>query len=159
MRERRKNSEKPSGSGNTQTRRWVYYDAMQFLIPYVMPRPTSSNVPTPPDENTCHETEDAAQDSSLSAVIKASENASPQKACEDCSNGKPILPKSKRPCIAKKHSKVSADEMNMYFLDKLKQLREQASSQNDNDGDRHFLLSLLSMMKQLAPIDNMDNKN
>ena len=162
MRERRKNREKPSGSDNTQTRRWVYHDAMQFLIPYVTPRPKSSNVPTPPDEDTCHETEDAAQDSSLSAVIEASENASPQKAasnvetCEERSNGKPILPKSKKPCIAKKHSKASADEMDMYFLNQLKQLREQASSQNDNDGDRQFLLSLLPMMKQLAPIDNMD---
>ncbi|XP_063596586.1 uncharacterized protein LOC134773323 [Penaeus indicus] len=161
MRERRKNSEKPSGSGNTQARRWVYCDAMQFLIPYVTPRPTSSNVPKPPDEDTCHETEDADQDSSLSAVIEASENASPQEAasnvetCEDRSNDKPILPKSKKPCIAKKQSKASADEMDLVFLEELKQLRGKASSQNDNDGDRQFLLSLLPMMK-LTPIDNMD---
>ena len=44
----------------------------------------------------------------------------------------------------------------MVFLDELKQLRGKGSSQNDNDGDRQFLLSLLPMMKQLAPIDNMD---
>lgn len=137
---------------------------MQFLIPYVTPRPTSSNVPKPPDEDTCHETEDADQDSSLSAVIEASENASPQEAasnvetCEDRSNDKPILPKSKKPCIAKKkkNSKASADEMDLLFLDEIKQLRGKASSQNDNDGDRQFLLSLLPMMKQLSPIDNMD---
>ncbi|MPC55457.1 hypothetical protein E2C01_049392 [Portunus trituberculatus] len=69
-RERRKNNENPSGSDNAQTRRWVYYDAMQFLIPHVTPRPTSSKVlQTPLNEDTCHETEDGTQDSSISAVI------------------------------------------------------------------------------------------
>lgn len=59
MREKREINVIPSGSANTKTRRWVYYDAMQFVIPHVTPRPASSNVPTPPNESICHETEDA----------------------------------------------------------------------------------------------------
>ncbi|XP_066953196.1 transcription factor Adf-1-like [Macrobrachium rosenbergii] len=164
MRERRKINVKPSGSANTETRRWVYYDAMQFLIPHVTPRPTSSNVPTPPDEDTCRETEDASQNSSPSVVIETPDNVSPQEAanntetCEDRSSVNPILPKSKKTGVTKKRSRDAADEMDMRFLEELKQLREQASSQNVDDPDRQFLLSLLPMMKQLSPIDNMDIK-
>ena len=46
--------------------------------------------------------------------------------------------------------------MDMRIRDELEQLREQASAQNDNNPDHHFLLSLLPMMKQLLPIDNKD---
>ncbi|KAK8402998.1 hypothetical protein O3P69_000910 [Scylla paramamosain] len=117
MRERRKISAKTSGSGNTETRKWVYYDAMQFLIPHVTPRPTSSNVPTPPDEDTCHEAEDAPQDSSPSVVIETPDNVSPQEAasntetCEDRSTAKPILPMSKKTSVTKKRSRDTADEI------------------------------------------------
>ena len=137
---------------------------MQFLIPHLTPRPTSSNVPTPPDEDTCHETEDAPQNSSPSVVIETPDNVSPQEAasntetCEDRSTAKPILPMSKKTGVTKKCSRDTADEMYMSFLEELKQLREQASSQNVTDLDRQFLLHLLPMMKQLSPIDNMDIK-
>ncbi|XP_068236307.1 uncharacterized protein [Palaemon carinicauda] len=162
MRERRRISDKPSGSANTETRRWVYYDDMQFLIPHVTPRPTFSNVPTPPDEDTCHETEDTPQNSSTSVAIETLDNVSPQEAlsnietCEDRSTVKPILPMSKKTGVTKKRNRDTADEMDMCFLEELKQLKEQASSQNDPD--RQFLLSLLPMMKQLSARDNIDIK-
>ena len=162
MRERRKISVKPSGSANTETKRWVYFDAMQFLIPYVTPRSSSSNVPTPPDENTCHETEDAPHNSSPFVTIKTPDNTSQEaanntEACEDHSTVKPILPMSKKPGVTKKRNRDTADEVDMHILEELKQLRE-ASLQNVNDPDHHFLVSLLPMMKQLSPIDNMDIK-
>ena len=136
---------------------------MQFLIPYVTPRSSSSNVPTPPDENTCHETEDATHNSSPSVTIKTPDNTSQEAAnntetCEDRSTVKPILPMSKKPGVTKKRNRDTADEVDMHILEELKQLREQASSQNVNDPDHQFLLSLLPMMKQLSPIDNMDIK-
>ena len=65
------------------------------LIPYVTSRSSSSNVPTPPDEDTCHETEDAPGNSSSSIVIETPDNVSPQEAasntetCEDRSTVKP----------------------------------------------------------------------
>ncbi|XP_066986813.1 transcription factor Adf-1-like [Macrobrachium rosenbergii] len=163
MRERRKISEKPSGSGNTLTKRWLHYDSMEFLIPHVTPRPTSSNVPTPPDEDTGHEMEDTDIDSSF-ADFEAPFISPPQmttsnaETCEDRSNGKSILPNSKKPRVSTKRSKVSADDMDVYFLDELRRLRVQSSSENanSNDGDRHFLLSLLPLMEQLSPIDNLD---
>ncbi|XP_063887620.1 uncharacterized protein LOC135115069 [Scylla paramamosain] len=164
MRERRNISAKTSGSGNTETRKWVYYDAMQFLIPHETPRPTSSNVPTPPDEDTCHEAEDAPQDSSPSVVIETPDNVSPQEAasntetCEDRSTAKPILPMSKKTSVTKKRSRDTADEIDVRFLEELKLLREQSSTQNVTDPDHQFLLSLLPMMKKLSPSDNMDIK-
>ena len=139
MRERREISVKPSGSVNTETKRWVYFDAMQFLIPYVTPRSFSSNVPTPPDENTSHETEDAPHNSSPSVTIKTPDNTSEEAAnntetYEDRSTVKPILPMSKKPGATKKRNRDTADEVNIHnILEELKQLRKQASSQNVND--------------------------
>jgi hypothetical protein len=43
------------------------------------------------------------------------------------------------------------------FLDQLKKLREKSTA-DENDLDRLFLLSLLPMMKQLSPADNMNIK-
>ena len=143
MRERREISVKPSGSVNTETKRWVYFDAMQFLIPYVTPRSFSSNVPTPPDENTCLETEDAPHNSSPSVTIKTPDNTSQEAAnntetYEDRSTVKPILPMSKKPGATKKRNRDTADEVDMHILEKIKQSRKQASSQNANDPDHQF---------------------
>ncbi|KAK8385196.1 hypothetical protein O3P69_012183 [Scylla paramamosain] len=107
--------------------------------------------------------QDAPQNSSPSVVIETPDNVFPEetagntKTCED-RTVKPILPMSKKPGVTKKRSRDTADEMDMSFLYELKQLREQASSQNVNDPDRQIMLSLLPMMKQLSPIDNMDIK-
>ena len=137
---------------------------MAFLIPHVTPRPTSSNVTTSPHEDSSHDTEDTPQNSSPSAAIQAPHNASPQEAvhdieiCEDRSTDKAILPISRKPSHTNERRRNTADKMDMRFLDELKRLKEQASSQNDNDLDRYFLLNLLPMMKQLSPPDNMDIK-
>ena len=79
---------------------------MQFLIPHVMPRTSSSNIPTPSDKDTSHKMEDAPQNSSPSAVIEAPDNTSQEaasivEACEDRSTVKPILPISKKQCHQK----------------------------------------------------------
>lgn len=136
---------KPSGSANTGTRKWVYHDPMVFVIPYVTPRPASSNVPTP-DEDTCHETEDAPEDSAP-VVIETPDNLSPKDAtstnnnetCEDYSTVN-ILPMSKKPSVTKKCSRDTVDEVDMLILDELKQWRGQACSQNINDPDRRFFV-------------------
>jgi hypothetical protein len=47
--------------------------------------------------------------------------------------------------------------MDFRFLDELKKLREKSTT-DENDPDRFFLLSLLPMMKQLSPADNMNIK-
>ena len=95
-----------------------------------------------------HETEDTPLNSSPSTAIKAPDNAFPQEAahdieiCEDRSTVKAILPIFKKPSLTNKRRRNIADEMDMLFLDELKQLREQASSQNDDDPHRQFPLSL-----------------
>ncbi|XP_066987260.1 uncharacterized protein [Macrobrachium rosenbergii] len=50
MREKKKLDTHPSGSANVKVRKWVFYDTMVFLTPYVAPRATSSNVPPPLEE-------------------------------------------------------------------------------------------------------------
>lgn len=150
----------PSGSGtsNTLARRWVYYEAMEFLHPHVISRPTSSNVPTPP-EDTCHETDYAPQ-TSFSPSIEVQNNASPPEAtastvCDDLITVTPFVPTPK-PSVTRKRNRDNIDDMDMRFLEEIKQLREQASVQNDPD--RQYLLSLLPMMKKLSPSNNMDIK-
>ncbi|XP_050724620.1 uncharacterized protein LOC127002580, partial [Eriocheir sinensis] len=162
MREKRKISAKPSGSANTQARKWVYYDAMTFIIPHVTPRASSSNVRTPPHQDTYHDTEDEPQNHSPCSVVEASGNATPDEAasnieiCENSSTVKPMLPILKKPTATKKLKKETEEEMDMRFLNELKLLREQTLPQDNNDSDRHFLLSLLPMVKQLSPMDNLD---
>ncbi|XP_042856497.1 transcription factor Adf-1-like [Penaeus japonicus] len=95
MREKRKLMKLPSGSASSLTRRWVYYDAMEFLFPHVTPRPTSSSVPTPMDEDTGHEMEDALQNSSHTPDIAVQDNASPLEgtASQDCNDANAAMPK------------------------------------------------------------------
>ncbi|KAK3880382.1 hypothetical protein Pcinc_015148 [Petrolisthes cinctipes] len=161
MRERRKLNGNPSGSACSQTRKWVYYDAMEFLSPHVMPRQSSSNVPTPPDEDNCHATEDAPKNSTVTEPANASaaqEVASNFEIGESSSTVEISLPTPKKPSVTKKRRRDSADEMDIRLLDELKQLREQACPTNETDPDRQFLLSILPMMKQLSPSDNINIK-
>ncbi|KAG7164019.1 uncharacterized protein LOC121872213 [Homarus americanus] len=164
MREKRKISAKPSGSADIQSKKWVYYDAMEFLIPHVTPRPTSSNISTPPDEDTSYDAEDTSHNASCSTILDAPDNSSYQEAasnvdnCEVRSTVMPTLPMSKKPKVTKKRCSNNADDMDMRFLEELKKMREQTCSTDDNDPDRLFLLSLLPMMKQLSPADNIDIK-
>ncbi|XP_042859005.1 transcription factor Adf-1-like [Penaeus japonicus] len=152
MREKRKMMKLPSGSARSLTRRWMYYDAMEFLLPHVTPRPTSSSVPTPMDEDTCHEMEDAIQNSSHTPDIAVQDNASPREgtASQVCNDANAVMPKpTSKPSSTKKRSRSGEDEMDLRFLNEMKQLREEASSQNDPD--RQYLL-----MKKLSPSDNID---
>lgn len=85
----------PSGSTNTLTKRWVFYDAMEFLLHHVRPRQTSSNVPTLPNE-----TEEAPQYSSCSSNLEMQGNAPPLEAtativCGDINTVTPTLLTSK----------------------------------------------------------------
>ncbi|XP_042862630.1 transcription factor Adf-1-like [Penaeus japonicus] len=157
MREKRKLMKLPSGSASSLTKRWAYYDAMEFLLPHVTPRPTSSSVPTPMDEDTGHEIEDALRNYSHTPDIVVQDNASPLEgtASEVCNDANAAMPKpASKPSSTKKRSMSGEDEMDMHFLNEMKQLREEISSQNDPD--RQYLLSLLPMMKKLSPSDNID---
>ncbi|XP_066964755.1 uncharacterized protein [Macrobrachium rosenbergii] len=147
MREKRKMRDKPFGSPNSKTRRWVFYDAMEFLIPHVTPRgATSSNALTPPDdEGTSSEVYDAPENPSTSALQYAPDNASVQET------------KIVNIEAIKKRPSDIAGENEMQFLEELKMIREQAASRTlDNDPDSQFLLSLLPLMKQLSPSDSID---
>lgn len=150
------------GSANTQARKWVYYDAMTFIIPHVTPRASSSNVPTPPHQDTCHDTEDEPQNHSPCSVIEVSGNATPNETAsnietyEDSCTAKHMLSILKKPTATKKRKKDTEEEMDMRFLNELRLLREQTLPQDNNDADRQFLLSLLPMVKQLSPMDNLD---
>ncbi|XP_042870254.1 uncharacterized protein LOC122252067 [Penaeus japonicus] len=149
----------PSGSASSLTRRWAYYDAMEFLFPHVTPRPTSSNVPTPMDEDTGHEMEDAIRNSSHTPDIAVQGNASPREgaASQVCNDANAAMPRpTSKPSSTKKRTRSGEDEMDLRFLKEMKQLREEASSQNDPD--RQYLLSLLPMMKKLSPSDSIDTR-
>ena len=93
---------------------------MELLIPHVTPRPTSSNITTPPDEDSCHEMEDLLQNSSSSTAIETPDNTSSQEAandieiCEDRSTGRAILPISEKPGVPKKCRKDTADEIDVF---------------------------------------------
>ncbi|KAK4322798.1 hypothetical protein Pmani_006465 [Petrolisthes manimaculis] len=151
MRERRKLNGIPSGSGCSQTRKLVYYDAVEFLSPHVTPRQSSSNVPTPPDEENCHATEDSPENSTVAEPASAAQKVASIVEKGESSNTVEIsLPTPMKPSVTKKCKRNRADE--------LKQLREQACPTNKTDPDRQFLLSLLPMMKQLSPPDNINIK-
>jgi hypothetical protein len=52
MRERRNMKDKSSGAGNNHQKKLVYYDGLEFLIPHLTPRKTTSNFPQTVEENT-----------------------------------------------------------------------------------------------------------
>ncbi|XP_076032502.1 uncharacterized protein LOC143020221 [Oratosquilla oratoria] len=62
MREKRKITTQQFGSANIKTKKWLFYNAMEFLILHVIPRATSSNVPPPPDEDNSSDIDHAAPD-------------------------------------------------------------------------------------------------
>lgn len=66
MREKRKVTTHTSGSASIKAKKWVFYDAMEFLIPYVTPRATSCNVPPPPNEDRNSDMDAAAPDDTSS---------------------------------------------------------------------------------------------
>lgn len=169
MREKRKISTQPSGSANINTKKWVFYDAMEFLIPHVTPRATSSNVPPPPDEDNSYEVDDAPDDnSSTTNITDAPDNARFQETATNvdvCEGGsRPAINQptstSKKPNVNKRRRCEFAKEVDMQIVGELQKLREQAVSKHENelDPDRQFLLSLLPLMKQLSPADSIDIK-
>ncbi|XP_064080252.1 uncharacterized protein LOC135197188 [Macrobrachium nipponense] len=146
MREMRKIRDKPLGSPTAKTRRWVFYDAMEFLIPHVTPRgATSSNAPTPPEEDASSEVYDAPDNTSTSALQDAPDDASVQETKFFITDA------------IKKRPNDNGGETDPEFSGQLKKMREQAASRTlDIDPDRQFLLSLLPLMKQLSPRDSID---
>ncbi|XP_042860246.1 uncharacterized protein LOC122246060 [Penaeus japonicus] len=110
------------------------------------------------DEDTGHEMEDALQNYSHTPDIVVQDYASPLEGTvsQVCNDANAAMPKpTSKPSSTKKRSRSGEDEMDMRFLNEMKQLREEASSQND-PADRQYLLSLLPMMKKLSPPDHID---
>ena len=59
-----------SESASINKKKWVFYDAMEFLIPHVTPRATSSNVHPPPDDKN-YDVDDAAPDDISTTITHA----------------------------------------------------------------------------------------
>ncbi|XP_076029883.1 uncharacterized protein LOC143018411 [Oratosquilla oratoria] len=157
MREKRKISAQLSGPANVQTKRWLYYDALEFLIPHVTPRPTSSNVSTLPAEDTSYKIESTPHIYPYSTPLDASDEPSFQEAvsnvdiCEERSTVVDTPPMSKKLKFVDR-----SDDMDMASLEEQKRVREKTYSEDNDDSDRLFLLSLLPLMKQLSPADKID---
>jgi hypothetical protein len=63
VRERRNMKDKSSGAGNNHQKKWVYYDALECLIPHLTPRKTTSNFPETVEENITSDAEDSSENS------------------------------------------------------------------------------------------------
>ncbi|XP_068200589.1 uncharacterized protein [Palaemon carinicauda] len=171
MREKRKFTTHTSGSASIKAKKWVFYDAMEFLIPYVTPRATSCNVPTPPNEdiNSEFDMDDASSTTNITDApdsVRSVQTATNVDVCEGGSTSM-STPVIKQPSSrAKKHNANKRrrcelpSDVDGQIVGELQKLREQAVCKNENesDPDRQFLLSLLPLMKQLSPIDSIDIK-
>ncbi|KAK7085940.1 hypothetical protein SK128_002389 [Halocaridina rubra] len=176
MKERRRMQEKPSEQGFFK--RWAYYDEMEFLVPYITPRKSSSDfhdifedkpsveaevlpehLPTPiklmaevPTEglsqNATSPLEAANSSSSCSVANDYSEHFSQPENMHS-------RPKKRLRKCGMATSEVNSSSADSRLIDVLKKLREKMNAE-ENDPDRMFLLSLLSMMRQILPADKMD---
>ncbi|MPC93958.1 hypothetical protein E2C01_089106 [Portunus trituberculatus] len=158
MREKRRIATLASESPNIKTKRWVFYDAMEFLIPHVTPRTTSSNVPSPPDDNS-YDVDDAAPED-----VHSQQTANNANLCEGGSRSTPatnqLSSTAKEPNANKRRRHELANEVDVQIVRELQKLREQVVCKNENelDPDRQYLLSLLPLMKQLSPVDSIGVK-
>ncbi|XP_037788269.1 uncharacterized protein LOC119583702 [Penaeus monodon] len=162
MREKKKLDTHPSGSANVKVRKWVFYNTMAFLTPYVAPHATSSNVPPPLEEmNTEVDTDDAAVNDTDSA--RSVGTASNVDVCEEESSTSAMKQPSstaKKKTATKKRCCELQSDVDEQIVGELQKMREQAVSRNgkESDSDCQFLLSLLPLIKQLSPMDNLDIK-
>lgn len=175
MREKRKLTTHTSGSASIKAKKWVFYDAMEFLIPYVTPRATSCNVPPPNEDiNSEFDMDDAAPDDTSSTTnitdapdsVRSVQTATNVDVCEggSTSTSTPVIKQpsstAKKPNTNKRRRCELPSDVDGQIVGELQKLREQAVCKNENesDPDRQFLLSLLPLMKQLSPIDSIDIK-
>ncbi|XP_037794808.1 uncharacterized protein LOC119590112 isoform X2 [Penaeus monodon] len=176
MREKRRFTTHTSGSASIKAKKWVFYNAMEFLIPYVTPRTRSCNVPPPPNEDIKSEfdMDDAASDdtSSTTNITDAPDSVRSVQTANNidiCEGGitRTSTPVIKQPSsYTRKHNASKRcrcelpSDVDGQIMGELQKLREQAVCKNENesDPDRQFLLSLLPLFKQLSPIDSIDIK-
>ncbi|KAK7067936.1 hypothetical protein SK128_004812 [Halocaridina rubra] len=176
MRERRRMREKPPEQGFYK--RWAYYDDLEFLVPYITPRKSSSNfhdifedkpsveaevlpehLPSPIKVKAEVPTEGLSQNST--SPLEAANSASSCSVANDYPKqfAQPenihSRPKKRLRKCGMATSAVNSGSADSRLIDELKKLREKTSAE-ENDPDRLFLLSLLSMMRELLPADKMD---
>ena len=158
MREKKKLDALPSGSATVKTRKWVFYDAMKFI--------TSSNAP-PPLENLNNELDAEDEGATLDDSDSARSVATASNVDHYEEENSSFARKQSSPTIKNKSAfkkrrvELQCDvDVNEHIIEELKKMREQEFSRNEkeSDPDRHFLLSLLPLMKQLSPMDNLDIK-
>ena len=165
MREKKKFDALPSGSATVKARKWVFYDAMTFLTPCVTPRATSSNVSSPLEKmNTELDAEGEGAtlddtDNNGSASTASNVNANEKQTSSSAIKQPSSTPKNKG-AYKKRRGNLEHDDVDEQLMGELRKMREQAVSKEkeESDSDRLFLLSLLPLMKQLSPMDNLDAK-
>ncbi|XP_076057343.1 uncharacterized protein LOC143034885 [Oratosquilla oratoria] len=165
MRERRKMTTQPSGSAGIKTKKWVFYDAMEFLIPHVTPRATSSNVPPPSDVDAPDDNSSTTNITDALDIARSQETATKIDVCEGGSTSTPAInykpsTTAKKPEANKRRRCELPSEVDEQIVEELKTLRERAACNNENelDPDRQFLFSLLPLMELLSPVDSIDVK-
>ena len=162
VRGKRKFDTHPSGSANIKLRKWVFYDTMAFLTPYVAPRVTSSNVPPSLEYmNAEDDTNDATLNDADSAFsVGTASNVDVHEEENTTSVMMQPLSIAKKKSVTKKRHCELASDVDEHIMGELQMMRQQAVSLNEkeSDSDRQFLLSLLPLMKQLSPMDSLDIK-
>jgi hypothetical protein len=107
---------------------------LEFLIPHLTPRKTTSNFPETVEENTTSDPEDSLENSQSPSPLTTEEptmdlslNSNIQKSASNIVGGTVMctLPSSEclKPKAKKKACKSNAEEMDLRFLDELKKLK------------------------------------
>ena len=161
MREKKKLDTHSYDSTNVKIRKWAFYDAMTFLTPCVAPRDISSNVPPSSEETKTNldTDDDGLNDAYYAGSVETTSNDVDEEEISTSAMKQPSFTAKKISANKKRRCELQSD-VDEQLVGELQKLREQAVSrrEEESDSDRQFLLSLLPLMKQLSPMDNLDIK-
>lgn len=157
-----------SGSAGGQKKKWYLYDRMQFILPYMMDRNTSTNMSICSDEDGV-DNEDTMSQASASSLtfspqfdtptpfptnedIETQPRANPPTQQKD--DHQNLRRKRQRPFPQQRATQQSEFEDEM--LKAAKRLGEKNKVATEVDEDEHFFKSLVPNMKLLSAIDKME---
>lgn len=159
------NSRSGDAGGASKKPKWAYFDIMLFLRDTIISRSTSGNIAVPGDTEDTNDANENSDDDTHTETYDDSQEG--LQGNEEISNENsafrtPIADKrinEHRSRLQKnKPNKESIQEQLLRIEQKKLETFSKLSSakSNDNDdSDYHFLMSLLPLMKQLTPLKNM----